>query len=68
VDGLRAYLVEHPEDREGDEHLACVGTYRRKHVDLVGLEREIGKDTLQRFTSLNPVAVVRLRDRERDVA
>ena len=45
-----------------------VGTYRRKHVDLAGLEREIGRDILQRFTSLEPVAVVRLREREQEAA
>jgi hypothetical protein len=68
IGSLRAYLMEHSEDREGDEHVACVGTYRRKHVDWAGLEREIGPKTLQRFTNLKPVAVVRLRDRKRDVA
>jgi hypothetical protein len=49
IDSLRAYLMEHSEDREGDEHVACVGTYRRKHVDWAGLEREIGPETPSAF-------------------
>jgi hypothetical protein len=68
VDSLRAYLLEHPEDRQGDEHLASVGSFQRKHVNLAALEGEIGRDVLQRFTTLKPVAVVRLRARARDVA
>lgn len=68
ADELRAYLQEHPEDLVGDEYLASIGSYQRRHIDLEGLEREIGKAVLQRFTSLKSIAVVRLRERERDAA
>jgi hypothetical protein len=64
ADELRAYLQEHPEDLVGNEYQASIGSYQR--VD--GLEREIGKAMLQRFTSLKRIAVVRLRERERDAA
>jgi hypothetical protein len=64
ADELRAHLQEHP----GDEYRASIGFYRRRYVDWDGLEREIGKAVLQRFTSLKSIAVVRLRARERDAA
>jgi hypothetical protein len=31
---LRAYLLEHPKDRAGQEHVAIVGSQSRKRVDL----------------------------------
>jgi hypothetical protein len=31
---LRAYLLEHPQDRTGQEHVAIVGSQSRKCVDL----------------------------------
>jgi hypothetical protein len=49
---LRAYLLEHPYDREGVEHVATVGEQRRKRVDLKGLGDEIGYSLLARFTSM----------------
>ena len=67
ADELRSYLQEHPEDRLGDEYCAELGGYRRRYIDLEGLEREIGKATLQRFTSFKSIPVVRLRER-RDAA
>ena len=68
VDELRAYLQEHPDDLVGDQYQASIGPYRRRHVDWAGLEREIGKATLQRFTSFKSIPVVRLCERERDAA
>ena len=69
ADELRSYLQQHPDDLEGDEYEAAIGSYQRRHIDLVGLEREIGNAMLQRFTHLKPIAVVRLRERrERKVA
>jgi hypothetical protein len=68
VDELRSYLQEHPEDLVGDEYCASIGSYRRRCVDWEGLEREIGKAVLQRFTSFKLIAVVRLREREREDA
>ena len=68
VDELRTYLQEHPEDLVGDEYQASIGSYRRRYIDLEGLERGIGKAMLQRFTSLRSIAVVRLRERDRDAA
>jgi hypothetical protein len=68
IDDLRAYLQEHPDDRLGDDYQASVGSYRRRYIDLEGLEREIGKAMLQRFTSFRLIPVVRLREREREDA
>jgi hypothetical protein len=39
---LRAYLLEHPQDRTGDEHVAVVGSQSRKRIDLKALADEIG--------------------------
>ena len=38
---LRAYLLEHPSDRTGEEHIAVVGSQSRKRVDLKALADEI---------------------------
>ena len=68
ADALRSYLQRHPEDLVGVEYCASIGSYRRRYIDLEGLEHEIGKPTLQRFTNLKLIPVVRLRSREQDVA
>jgi hypothetical protein len=60
---LRAYLLEHPDDREGAEHIASVGEQRRKRVDLKALADEISASLLQRFTAYRSCIVVRLRGR-----
>ena len=39
---LRAYLLEHPQDRIGQEHIAVVGSQSRLRVDLKGLADEVG--------------------------
>jgi hypothetical protein len=39
---LRAYLLEHPSDRTGEEYVAAVGSQSRKRVDLKALADEIG--------------------------
>jgi hypothetical protein len=36
---LRAYLLEHPEDRTGEEHIAVIGSQSRRRVDLKALGR-----------------------------
>ena len=33
---LRAYLLEHPHDRVGEEHIAVIGSQSRKRVNLKG--------------------------------
>ena len=48
IDELRDYLTEHPDDLAGNDYEALIGFYQRRHVDLEGLEREIGKALLQR--------------------
>ena len=58
---LRAYLLEHPEDRTGEEHVAIVGSQSRKRVDLKALADEIGASILQRFTSFRSAMIVRLQ-------
>jgi len=60
---LRAYLLEHPHDRIGEEHIAVIGSQSRKRVDLKGLADEIGASLLQRFTSFRSATVVRLQQR-----
>lgn len=61
---LRAYLLEHPTDRTGEEHVAVVGSQSRKRVDLKGLADEVGASILARFTSFGTAMVVRLQQRE----
>jgi hypothetical protein len=41
-EGLRAYLLEHPSDRTGEERVGVVGSQSRKRVDLKALADEIG--------------------------
>jgi hypothetical protein len=60
---LRSYLLSHPDDRVGSEHVAMVGSQRRKRVDLKALADEIGVSLLARFTRYASCAVVRLRGR-----
>jgi hypothetical protein len=61
---LRAYLLEHPHDRIGIEHIATIGEQRRSRVDLKALADEIGHSLLQRFTSFISCRTVRLRERD----
>jgi len=63
---LRAYLLEHPQDRTGEEHIAVVGSQSRKRVDLKGLADEIGHSILQRFTTFGTAMTVRLQQRQHD--
>ena len=60
---LRAYLLEHPHDRVGEEHIAVIGSQSRKRVDLKGLADEVGASLLQRFTTFRSAMVVRLQQR-----
>ena len=62
---LRAYLLEHPDDRKGTDYEASIGTQQRKRIDFQALADEIGASLLGRFTSYITVAVVKLRQRER---
>src|SRR6516162_9290632 len=59
---LRAYLLEHPQDRTGQEYAAIVGSQSRRRVDLKALADEIGASVLARFTSFRSMMVVRLRE------
>jgi len=63
---LRAYLLEHPQDRTGQEHVAVVGSQSRKRVDLKGLADEIGASILARFTTFGTAVTVRLQQRQSD--
>ena len=63
---LRAYLLEHPQDRTGQEHVAVVGSQSRRRVDLKALADEVGASILQRFTTFGTAVVVRLQQRQRD--
>jgi hypothetical protein len=60
---LRAYLLEHPNDRVGIEHIVTFGEQRRKHVDLRALADEIGASLLQRFTAYRSCIMIRLSER-----
>jgi len=61
---LRAYLLEHPQDRIGAEHVATIGEQQRKRVDLKALADEVGASILARFTSFKSAMIVRLRERD----
>ena len=61
---LRAYLLEHPQDRTGEEHVAVIGSQSRKRVDLKALADEIGASILARFTTFGTAMVVRLQQRQ----
>jgi hypothetical protein len=61
---LRAYLLEHPDDRKGTDYEASIGTQQRKRIDLRALADEIGASLLGRFTRYVSIAVVKLRERE----
>jgi hypothetical protein len=63
---LRAYLLEHPQDRIGEEHTAVIGSQNRKRVDLKGLADEVGASILARFTSFRSAMIVRLQQRHSD--
>jgi len=63
---LRAYLLEHPSDRTGVEHVAVVGSQSRKRVDLKGLSDEVGASILQRFTTFRSAMIVRPQQRQSD--
>jgi hypothetical protein len=63
---LRIYLLEHPHDRTGMEHIATIGEQRRSRVDLKALANEVGHSLLQRFTHFTSCRTVRLRERSND--
>jgi len=60
---LRSYLLEHPQDRTGEGHVATVGSQNRKRVDLKGLADEIGASVMARFTNFRATMIVRLQQR-----
>jgi len=60
---LRAYVLENPNDRRGQEHVAILGEQRRQRVDLRALADEVGASILDRFTTLATSIVVKLRER-----
>ena len=62
----RAYLLEHPQDRTGEEHIAVIGSQSRKRVDLKALADEIGASILARFTTFRSAMIVRLQQRQSD--
>jgi len=61
---LRAYLLEHPQDRVGAEHIAVIGSQSRKRVDLKALADEIDHSIPQRLTSFRSAMIVRLQQRQ----
>ena len=63
---LRAYLLEHPQDRIGEEHIAVIGSQSRKRVDLKALADEVGASILARFTTFRAAMIVRLQQRRSD--
>ena len=63
---LRAFLLEHPQDRTGEEHIAVIGSQSRKRVDMKALADEIGALILARFTSFRSAMIVRLQQRAPD--
>src|SRR5262245_62355480 len=65
---LRAYLLGHPHDRTGVEHIATIGEQRRSRVDIKALADEIGHSLMQRFTHFTSCQMVRLRERTEETA
>jgi hypothetical protein len=63
-ENLRAHLLEHPEDRVGDDYTVSISSQSRKRVDLKRLADEIGASLLARFTSFTTSLVVRLREND----
>jgi hypothetical protein len=61
---LRRYLLEHEEDRIGDEYVAQIGTWPQRRIDLKGLMGEIGEAVLRKFTTKLKVPTIRLKPRE----
>jgi hypothetical protein len=57
---LRAFLLNHPGNRCGDEFLAVVRPMQRRYVDLRALAIEVGEATMAKYTSTRAVDVVRL--------
>jgi hypothetical protein len=66
---LRAYILDHPHDRVGDDHIAAVVNSDRHQrlaseaVDLEGLAAAVGEAAIARFTHRKPVTTVRVRRR-----
>ena len=48
---LRDYLLHHPDDLCGHDYEAIVANQNRNRVDLKGLAREVGAETVRRFTA-----------------
>jgi hypothetical protein len=63
---LRQYLLEHEADRVGDLHIAQIGTWPRKQIDLKGLAGQIGEAVLQKFTTKLSITTIRLKPRAAD--
>jgi hypothetical protein len=63
---LRAYLLGHPDDRVGMEHIASIGEQRRSRLDIKALAHEVGHSLLQQFTRYTSCRTVRLRERSED--
>jgi hypothetical protein len=62
-EGLRAYVLEHPDDREGAEYVASIRSQSRQRVDLKQLGDEIGASLLEKFTTWRSFMTVHLRGR-----
>jgi hypothetical protein len=62
-DVLRAYVLDHPEDRVGDDYSAIPFTQQRRRLDLVALELEVGRDVIERCSNSLTVNQVRVRRR-----
>jgi hypothetical protein len=60
---LRSYLLQHPDDRVGNEHEATVSQQARKHLDLESLKREVGAEIVRRHTSSRTISFVRVKAR-----
>jgi hypothetical protein len=60
---LRTYVLEHPHDRLGQEHVATLGEQQRKQIDLRALSDEVGASLLGRFTTFCTSITVKLRER-----
>jgi hypothetical protein len=63
---LREYLLGHPQDRIGEEHVAVVRQQQRSRLDVQALAAEVGHSLVDRFRHRWCSLAVWLQDRERD--
>jgi hypothetical protein len=60
---LRAYLLENPDDRVGDDYIADASIRQYRRVDLDALADEVGEDVVEQFATYRESPLIRTRKR-----